>query len=199
MISIAIDGPSGSGKSTISKVLAKKLNFLNVDTGALYRAIALYIVQNNLSFNDEKTLSNFMSDIKIGVKNNNSVQRTFLNDVDVTEDLRAENVTKISSDIATYSCVRDYLMGIQRKLASENNVVMDGRDIGTVVLPDADVKIFLDASPKVRAMRRYNQLKKQDKKIMYDDILEAINKRDFNDKNRKRMGRKIRRGPQLHG
>lgn len=184
MISIAIDGPSGSGKSTVSKCLAKKLDFLNVDTGALYRAIAYFLWVNHINYKDELSVKKCLDKIKIDIKNINYIQMIFLNNEDVTDKIRSNDISMMASYISAMPPVRSYLLDLQRNLAKNNNVIMDGRDIGTVVLPDADIKLFLTASPEVRAKRRYTQLLEKKENVSYDEILDTINKRDFNDSHR---------------
>lgn len=184
MINIAIDGPSGAGKSTISKAVAKELGFIHIDTGALYRTIALYLSDNQIDVNNEEAIKAALDDIKIQVCIEDGLQKIYLNNKEVCEELRQPNITKIASDVSKLPIVRDYLLEIQRELARENNCVMDGRDISTVVLPDATVKIFLTASPEVRAERRFNQQKEMGIIEDYDKILEDIKKRDYNDSHR---------------
>ncbi len=185
MISIAIDGPSGSGKSSISKCLAKKLNFVSVDTGALYRSIAYYFFKNNIDYNLENNVSESLKNIVIDVKYNNNNQFVFLNNENITGNIRSDEVSMISSQISSMPCVRKYLLSLQRNIALKNNIIMDGRDIGTVVLPNADVKFFLTASPKSRAQRRYEQLLKKCPNITFYEVWKNINERDFNDMHRK--------------
>lgn len=185
MISIAIDGPSGSGKSSISKCLAKKLNFVNVDTGALYRSVAYYFLKNDINYDCENTVLENLKNINIKVKYKNNNQFVFLNNKNITNDIRSDKVSMISSRISSMPCIRNYLLSLQRDIALKNNIIMDGRDIGTVVLPNADVKIFLTASPKSRAQRRYEQLSKNYPEIKFSEVLKNINKRDFDDVHRK--------------
>lgn len=184
MINIAIDGPSGAGKSTISKAVAKEFGFIHINTGALYRTIALYLSDNQIDINNEEAIKAALDDIKIQVCIEDGLQKIYLNNKEVCEELRQPNITKIASDVSKLPIVRDYLLEIQRELARENNCVMDGRDISTVVLPDATVKIFLTASPEVRAERRFNQQKEMGIIEDYDKILEDIKKRDYNDSHR---------------
>lgn len=184
MINIAIDGPSGAGKSTISKAVAKELGFIHIDTGALYRTIALYLSDNQIDVNNEEAIKAALDDIKIQVCIEDGLQKIYLNNKEVCEELRQPNITKIASDVSKLPIVRDYLLEIQRELARENNCVMDGRDISTVVLPDATVKIYLTASPEVRAERRFNQQKEMGIIEDYDKILDDIKKRDYNDSHR---------------
>ncbi len=185
MISIAIDGPSSSGKSTVSKCLAKKLNFLNIDTGALYRAVAYFLIVNKINCENEPSIVKHLSKIKIDIKNKDYDQKIFLNNEDITNKIRSNDISMIASHISAMPSVRSYLLDLQRNLAKNNNVIMDGRDIGTVVLPNADIKIFLTASPEVRAKRRYKQLIRKNENISYEEILNTLNKRDFNDSQRK--------------
>ena len=183
MFCIAIDGPAGSGKSTVSKMLAKELNFVNIDTGALYRTVVYYLSENNLDItkiNTKKDLEN----IKINVHNKNFEQRIFLNNIDITNNIRTEQISQKASECSKNKFVREYLLDLQRDLAKKNNSVIDGRDIGSVVIPDADVKIFLTASPEVRAHRRYNELKFKEPDITYKKILEDIKNRDYQDTHR---------------
>ena len=185
MITIAIDGPSGSGKSTISKIIAKKMGFINVDTGALYRTIAYFFLENKINYKEKSEVLKNLNNISVSLKNENFSQTIFLNGVDVTQKIRTNEISMVSSEISVIPEVRQFLLKLQRDIAKENNVVIDGRDIGTVVLPNADVKIFLTADPKVRAKRRYNQLISKGQSTTFDEILELINKRDYNDIHRK--------------
>lgn len=185
MITIAIDGPSGSGKSTISKIIAKKIEFINVDTGALYRTIAYFFLENKINYKEKSEVLKNLNNISVSLKNENFSQTIFLNGVDVTQKIRTNEISMVSSEISVIPEVRQFLLKLQRDIAKENNVVIDGRDIGTVVLPNADVKIFLTADPKVRAKRRYNQLISKGQSTTFDEILELINKRDYNDMHRK--------------
>lgn len=182
MISIAIDGPAGAGKSTIAKAVAKKLSFIYVDTGALYRAIGLYALKNNLNRENEVIFS--LKEIKVDLKFENNSQKVFLCDEDVSEKIRTPEVSMMASKVSAISAVRKFLFDLQRDLARKNNVIMDGRDIGTVILPDANVKIFLTASSEKRAQRRYKELVEKGLQVSYDDILNDIIKRDGDDSNR---------------
>lgn len=184
MISIAIDGPSGSGKSTISKILSKKLGFINLDTGALYRALAYYLFKNNINYNCKK-FDEILKNIDIKVIHKNFVQRTYLNGEDVSDYIRSPEISLIASKISSFSEVREYFLNFQRNFAKCHNVIMDGRDIGTVVLPNADLKIFLTASKEARAQRRYRQLiKNGESNVSFREIVDSISERDYNDTHR---------------
>ena len=175
MITIAIDGPSGSGKSTISKIIAKKIGFINVDTGALYRTIAYFFLENKINYKEKSEVLKNLNNISVSLKNENFSQTIFLNGVDVTQKIRTNEISMLSSEISVIPEVRQFLLKLQRDIAEKNNIVIDGRDIGTVVIPNADVKIFLTADPKVRAKRRYNQLISKGQSTTFDEILELIN------------------------
>ncbi|MDE5583488.1 MAG: (d)CMP kinase [Ruminococcus sp.] len=180
-INIAIDGPAGAGKSTIAKMVSARLGYIYVDTGALYRAVALYITENNISDSDiPSSLKN--ADVSLGFID--GVQRVFLGDRDVSDMIRTPEISMSASRTSAIPAVREYLFSTQQKIALENNVIMDGRDIGTVVLPNADVKIFLTATPEERAKRRYMELAVKPDSPSYEEILSDIKKRDFNDTNR---------------
>lgn len=178
---IAVDGPSGSGKSSISKEIAKKLNIQYLDTGAMYRLLALYLEENNLEFSKE-VLKDF--DIK------QSGETFYLNGVDVSKKIRTNDISKKASDISKIKEVREYMVDLQRKISKSHSVILDGRDISTVVFPNADFKIFLTASVEVRAKRRFLE----DKTLSYDKILEDIQKRDYQDMNRKNSPLRIAKG-----
>jgi len=181
MINIAIDGPSGSGKSTVAKELAKTLGIIYVDTGAMYRAVAFY----NADPNDQAAVEASLPDISIDIRyDEDSQQRLILNGEDVTEELRSQEVGAASSVVASYPAVRQKLMEFQREIASKNSVIMDGRDIGTHILPNAQVKIYLDASPDERAVRRINELKQKGEAAEFETVKEALKIRDNRDMNR---------------
>lgn len=179
MICIAIDGPAGSGKSSVSKLVAKKLDFISVDTGALYRAVAYYFKLNGIS---EEDIPNALKKIDLTAKNIAGKFNVFLNGENVTDKIRDEEISKMTSNISKHPEVRKFLLEIQRNLAQSENCVMDGRDIGTVVMPNAEIKIFLTASPETRAMRRFNQLGRS---VPFENILEDLKKRDYQDTHRK--------------
>jgi len=184
MISVAIDGPSGAGKSSISKAVAKKLGFIHVDTGALYRALAYTAIKNGVNVDNEILLKNLLKTTNVKISHINNAQSVFVNDENVTDKIRTEEVSMGASNISKIPIIREFLLDLQRKLAEENNVIMDGRDIGTVVLPNADIKIFLTASPEKRAERRYKELLEKNEKIVYNDIIKDIIKRDYQDEHR---------------
>ena len=183
MISIALDGPAGAGKSTIAKAVAKKLSFIYVDTGALYRAIGFYAIKNKIS--SENEIISSLKKIKVDLKFENNLQKVFLCDEDISEEIRTPEVSMMASKISAIPAVREFLFDLQQDLAKKNNVIMDGRDIGTVILPEANVKIFLTASSEKRAERRYKELIEKGLQVDYDDILKDIIKRYYDDWNRK--------------
>ena len=180
-INIAIDGPAGAGKSTIAKMVSAKLGYIYVDTGALYRTIALYITENNIP--DDK-IEEALPNANVSLKFIDGAQRVFLGDKDVSELIRTPEISMAASRTSAIPAVRKYLFGTQQKIAAENNVLMDGRDIGTVVLPNADVKIFLTASAEERANRRYKELAEKPGCPTYQEILDDIIKRDYQDMHR---------------
>jgi len=181
---IAIDGPAGAGKSTIAKKLSKKLGFVYVDTGAFYRTIAYYYVENNINYENEDNVKKHIDNINIDVKWENFKQIMFLNGEDVTNKIRNNNVAEASSKISVYRTVRDFLLSIQQDIAGKNDVIMDGRDIGTVVLKDANYKFFVTASVERRANRRMFQLKKIGEQANFRKVVAEIKKRDFRDSTR---------------
>jgi len=181
---IAIDGPAGSGKSTIAKIAANKLGFIYVDTGALYRAIAYYMLENNIDVNAENSVSKLCEEITVSISYEEDIQQIYLNDKNVTNFIRTEKVGKTASIISAYAKVRETLLSIQRNIANKENVIMDGRDIASFVLPNAQLKIYLTASSKIRAKRRYEQLKCLGVDSNIDDIKTEIIKRDERDMNR---------------
>lgn len=185
-VAIAIDGPAGAGKSTIAKRVAEELNFMYVDTGALYRAVALCAIQKNIEPDDSQRVSEMLSEIKVQLAFNYRFEKVVLLDGrDVSSRIRTPEVSMAASKISALPQVRAYLLDLQRDIAKENNVIMDGRDIGTVVLPDAKVKIFLTASPQVRAERRYKELSEKGANVSFDEVLRDVNERDYNDSHRK--------------
>lgn len=184
MTAITIDGPSAAGKSTLAKAIAQRLNFLYVDTGALYRAIALTVLRAGVYPKNEEAVSALLPDIALELRHDNGEQVVMLDGEDVSEAVRDEKVGLAASDVSAHPQVRDFLLETQRKIAQENNVIMDGRDIGTVVLPKADIKIFLTASPADRAHRRYEQILQRGEKADYDIVLKDVEQRDYNDSHR---------------
>ena len=184
MASIAIDGPAGAGKSTIAKKVAKELNFIYVDTGAMYRAIAYYLVEHQVDIEDEEALTKACDSITIEIKYENDAQQVYLNGVNVTAHLRTEETGNMASKSSAKAPVRAALLDLQRTLAKENNVVMDGRDIGTNVLKEAEVKIYLTASSSERARRRYTELIEKGENADIKKIEEDIIERDERDMNR---------------
>lgn len=183
MISVAIDGPAGAGKSTIAKELSKKLLYIYVDTGALYRAVGLYMIDNNI--NDDELIISSLKNIKVNLEFINGEQKVLLCGKDVSSKIRTPEVSMMASKVSAIPEVRSFLFDFQRDLAKHNNVIMDGRDIGTVVLPNADVKIFLTASLEKRALRRYKDLLEKGIECQYETVLKDIIKRDNDDSNRK--------------
>ena len=177
-ITIAIDGPAGSGKGTLAKKLAEKFNLINIDTGATYRCVALKVLENNISLDDVNSIIEISKNIDIDLKSDGKV---FLDGKDVTKDIRSKEVTSIVSPISSIVKVRENLVEIQRKIAADNNVVMEGRDITTVVLPDAKYKIYLDASIESRAQRRFEENQQKGINMTYEEVYDSIQKRDYND------------------
>lgn len=184
-IQIAIDGPSGAGKSTMAKFVSQKLGIMYLDTGAMYRALALKAIRQNIDTNDSEKVSELLSDFNISIKYENGSQKVILNGEDVSDKIRTDEVSMGASNVSAIPAVRKRLVELQQKMASNTSVVMDGRDIGTHVLPKADVKIFLTASVAQRALRRYNEQK--DKGILkksLEEIEKEIEIRDYNDSHR---------------
>ena len=184
MIRIAIDGPSGSGKSTLAKAVARELGIVYVDTGALYRTIGYYVFLNGKDPHDHEAVKSLLPYIDIELKYENGSQRVILNGEDLGDKIRLPQMSMYASAVSAQPAVREFLLDIQKKMARENSVVMDGRDIGTVIIPDADVKIFLTASDETRAMRRTLELREKGVEVNYEDVLADMIERDKNDKNR---------------
>ena len=184
MFKIALDGPSGSGKSVMARAVAERLGFLYVDTGALYRAIGLYMFRNGIDINDTETVSSNLSNIKLELSHSDDGQVVLLNGENVNKDIRLPEISMYASKVSAIPTVREFLLNIQRETAEKNNVIMDGRDIGTVIFPDAQVKIFLFAKDEVRAMRRYKELVAKGIETTYEEVLSDMQKRDENDRTR---------------
>lgn len=180
-IVIALDGPSGSGKSTVAKFLSDKLNILYLDTGAMYRATALKALNLGIDTFDEEGVKTFINDINLEIKYIDKSQHTFLDGEDVSQKIREPHMSMAASNISSLKTVRLKMVEMQRKIASDISCVLDGRDIGSYVLPDADYKFFITASPEVRAKRRFDELKAKNFDVNYDEILKDIEKRDYND------------------
>ena len=178
MISIAIDGPAGAGKSTIARKAAEILGYIYVDTGALYRTIGIAAIRNHTDLKSKNEVAQLLDSINIELKFDSGVQKVFLNGEDVSQKIRTPECGMMASDVSAVKEVRDYLLDTQRTLAKNNNVIMDGRDIGTVILPNAQVKIFLTASPEVRAKRRYDEFLQKGVNVKYEDVLADIIVRD---------------------
>ncbi len=184
-ISVAIDGPSGAGKSTLAKDIAAHLNYLYVDTGAIYRTIGYYVLCNQIDPKREEAVAEILPRVAIRMSyEEDGLQHMYLNGQDVTNEIRLPEVSRYASEVSAHSSVRSFLLEMQRQLARENHVIMDGRDIGTVVLPDAQVKIYLTASPEARAYRRWRELEQRGTPQPYETVLSDIQARDYNDMNR---------------
>lgn len=183
--SVAIDGPSGAGKSTIAKMCAEKLGFLYIDTGAIYRTVGVAARNAGLGSKDEAGVTALLSDIKITMRHDdNGLQRMILNGADVTDEIRLPEISIYASDVSAMPAVRTFLLEMQRYFAQTSNVIMDGRDIGTVVLPNADIKLYLTATAEERAQRRFEELELRGTKASYNDVLRDIIYRDTNDSTR---------------
>ncbi|MBE6534409.1 MAG: (d)CMP kinase [Ruminococcaceae bacterium] len=185
IINIAIDGPGGAGKSTISKTVAKKLDILYVDTGSLYRTIGLFVKLKDVNPKDGAAVASILPEISLEVKYENGAQVNYLNGVNYGDAIRTPEMSMYASDVSKIPEVRAFLLETQKQIAKKNSVIMDGRDIGTVILPNADVKIFLTASAECRAMRRYKELCERGQSVRYEDVLKEMNERDEQDSNRK--------------
>ena len=181
---IAIDGPAGAGKSATAKAVAKELGFIYVDTGALYRGIGLYVIRKGAKPSSIEEVVPLLAEIKIEMKHIENEQHIFLNGEDVSGLIRTESVSAAASDVSAIPAVRDFLFDMQRDIAEKNDVVMDGRDIGTIVLPEAELKIFLTAKPEIRAERRVKQLLEKGVEANFDDVLADVIQRDYNDSHR---------------
>ena len=178
---VAIDGPAGAGKSTVARRAAAELGFVYVDTGAIYRAVALAVLDRKLDNTDEAAVAALLKDTTVKLQWSQGVQHLLLNGTDVTDRLRAPEVSDISSRVSALSVVREFLLETQREVARRHSVIMDGRDIGTVVLPDAQVKLYLTASSATRAERRCKELQEKGLEASYEDVLRDIEERDYRD------------------
>lgn len=184
-ISVAIDGPAGAGKSTIARRLAAELGYRYVDTGAIYRTVAYFMDLWGVSPKDVDGVNRYIDELTVEIEyDEDGLQHMMMNGMDVTKDIRTPDISQKASLVSAHACVRDMLLDMQRELAEQNNVVMDGRDIGTVVLPHATVKIFLTASPEVRAKRRCDELSAKGQKVDYNKVLKDIQQRDYQDTHR---------------
>lgn len=184
MFNLAIDGPAGAGKSSIAKEAARRLGFIYVDTGALYRSVALYMLEHEIPVSDADAVTAALSEVSVKLAFEDGTQKVLLNGADVSDAIRTETVSASASTVSAIPAVRAFLFDLQRKIAAEADCLMDGRDIGTVVLPDADLKIFLTASPEERARRRYLQLQEKGLPGEYEEILAEVNQRDYQDSHR---------------
>lgn len=183
-VNIAIDGPAGAGKSSTAKLVAKKLGYIYVDTGALYRTVGLYSIRKGIDTKNAEKVIATLPDVKVELKFVDGAQYVFLNGEDVSEAIRTPEASMGASNVSAIPKVREFLFDLQRKIAAENDCIMDGRDIGTVVLPNADVKIFLTTSVEERANRCYKEMLEKGEEADYNDILEDIKKRDYQDSHR---------------
>lgn len=179
---VAIDGPAGTGKGTITKLIAKELGLVNIDTGATYRCVTLYTIKNNIDADDKEKIIAALNDIKIDMINENGDQKILLNGEDVSKQIRNEEVSMKSAKISCIKEVRKKMVEVQRNLAKGKDVIMEGRDITTVVFPNADVKIYMDADENERAKRRFLELQEKGDTVTYEDVLKNIKARDKNDK-----------------
>ena len=183
-MNVAIDGPAGAGKSTIARAAAKKLGFIYVDTGAVYRAVGVYSLRNGLDTENPETVEGTLPHIQVELQFQDGVQHVLLNGEDVSEEIRTPQASMAASAVSAVPAVRRFLFDLQREIAAKNDCIMDGRDIGTVVLPQAEVKIFLTASPETRAMRRFNELQEKGAPDTYEAVLADLKQRDYNDSHR---------------
>ena len=184
MFHIAIDGPGGAGKSTVAKAVAKKLDILYVDTGALYRTVGLFVKQNGADPKDAEAVSALLPSLSVEVKYENGAQVVYLNGKNYGDAIRTPEMSMYASAVSAIPSVRAFLLETQKEIARHNSVIMDGRDIGTVILPDAKVKIFMTASPECRAMRRYKELLERGQSVKYEDVLAEMVSRDNADSSR---------------
>lgn len=181
---VAIDGPAGTGKGTVSKLISERLDFLCIDTGAMYRAVTLNFIRNNVNIADLGDVLSILDKTKIDIEFDVSGQKTFLNGEDVSDKIRTPEINSLVSQISSIREIREKLVVLQRKFALDNDIVMEGRDITTVVFPNADIKIYLTAEQSERANRRYKEMMEKGIETTYDEVYESIKKRDENDKNK---------------
>lgn len=184
MINIAIDGPAGAGKSTIAKAVAKRLGMIYLDTGAMYRSVAYYVLEHGADVNDERAVEALLPGIEMDIRYENGMQQIYVSGKNVTPYLREPHMSKAASDVSALPCVRYKMVELQREFAASHDVVLDGRDIGTFVLPDANCKFFMTASPEERAKRRFKELTEKGSVCTFEEVLADINKRDYNDSHR---------------
>ncbi len=184
MINIAIDGPAGAGKSTVARAVSKELGFIYIDTGALYRSIGVAALRKGYATDNAQQVISVLPEVSLSLKFVDGEQRVMLNGEDISRDIRLPEASMAASNVSAIPEVRSFLLDMQKKFARENNCLMDGRDIGTVILPDAQLKIFLTASPEVRADRRFRELTEKGTPVDYDALLEEIKQRDYNDSHR---------------
>ena len=184
VINVAIDGPAGAGKSTVSRAAAKAMGYIYVDTGALYRAVGVNALRNGIDTKDKAAVAASLDGISVDLVFENGEQKVLLNGENVSSEIRTPPASMAASDVSAVPEVRSFLFDLQRDIAARNNCIMDGRDIGTVVLPDAKVKIFLTASPEERAMRRYKELVEKGTAVEYKEVLDDLVQRDYNDSHR---------------
>ena len=182
---VAVDGPAGSGKGTITKRIEEEMGLINLDTGATYRCVALEVLRNGYDLKEEEKITKMIDDMEIEIKKDGQKDIILLNGENVSDQIRSKEVTNIVSQVSAIIPVREKLVAIQRKLAEGKNSIVEGRDIGTVVFPNADLKIYLDANEEVRAKRRYKENMEKGFNISYEETLENIRLRDYNDKNKK--------------
>ena len=184
MIQIAIDGPGGAGKTTLSKAIAKRLGIVYVDTGAMYRTVGLYVRDHGYSYEDTEAVISMLPDIHIEVKFEDGVQNIYLNGINPGDRIREPEISMYASAVSAVPAVRAFLLDTQRDIAAKNSVIMDGRDIGTVILPNAEVKVFLTASDEARAKRRTLELQAKGLEVKFEDVLREMRERDHNDSHR---------------
>lgn len=190
---VAMDGPAGSGKGTVAKEISNRLGFMNIDTGATYRCLALKVLENNIDLNDNNSIIELSKNLNIKFVKD----KTYLDNIDVTSNIRTKEVTEIVSPISSIIEVRKNLVELQKSLASSNDVIMEGRDITTVVFPNAEIKIYLDATLEERVERRYKEMMEKGSNITYEEVLENISKRDYNDMH-KEVGSLMRTEEQIY-